>query len=42
MLNEPLGYDLRHKLACVVLPLSAVEAQRERKGVGEVVGGSWG
>jgi hypothetical protein len=35
-LREALGDDLRHHLGGVVLPPAAVEAQREREGVGEV------
>jgi hypothetical protein len=38
MLDKPLSDDPRRDLGGVVLPLAAVEAQREREGVGEVFG----
>ena len=38
MVNEALCDDRRHHLGRVVLPLPAVEAQRERQGVGKVIG----
>ncbi len=39
MLDKPFRNDPRHQLAGVALPLAAVEAQRERQGVGEIIGG---
>ena len=38
VLREAFGDDPRHDLARVMLPAPAVEAQREREGVGEVFG----
>jgi hypothetical protein len=37
MLDKALGDDPRHHLSSVVLPFSAIEAQREREGLGEVI-----
>jgi hypothetical protein len=39
VLHKPLRDEPRHHLAGVVLPLAAVEAQRESEGVSEVFGG---
>jgi hypothetical protein len=39
VLDKTLGDDPRHDLGRVMLPPAAIEAQREREGVGEVIGG---
>ncbi len=39
MLDQAPRHDCRHDLPGVALSLPAVEAQREREGVGEVIGG---
>jgi hypothetical protein len=38
MVDKPLGHDPRHELDRVVLPLAAIEAQRDGERVGEVCG----
>jgi hypothetical protein len=39
VLDKAPGDDPRHDLTRVVLPLAAVEAERERQGVGDVIRG---
>ncbi len=39
MLDKPPGDDLGHDLVCVVDALAAMEPERERQGVREVIGG---
>jgi hypothetical protein len=41
MVDEPLGNDPRHHFRGVMLPLAPVEAERERKRVGEVFWRGW-
>jgi len=38
MINKPLGDHPRHEPIRVTLPLEGVKPQREREGVGEVIG----
>jgi hypothetical protein len=39
VLHKAVSDDPRHDLGGVMLPPSIIEAQREREGVGEVIGG---
>jgi len=37
MVDKTLGHDLRHQFGRVVLPFAALEAERERQRVGEII-----